>query len=425
MKSMSFVVPFLATTVAALGPIAAPAAQGRPARSAFTLHSRVTSYQAGGELATSDKTLYLASDGRFRIVEAGPDGSVKKELVFDPARGVFSVDRLRKVLVPEPVEFWARGAVIPRTADELRNDRWYVRTEVLLGLTAYVHRYSSGDTPVLEQYYVPELRGFPLKYVRFTDGAPATLIEPVNVDFGEPDTALLRLPEYPVVEREPVSAGALDAKAERKPQPAYPDAARAAGITGSVTVRVLVNGDGAVEKAEAITGHPLLRPAAEDAALHTYLSQTIAEGRPAKATGTLTFAFPPEEASVPADLAYASDFIEALRASGMTVTSVDPSRFGSLFTNTNRAAFIVTNKGAIEAFFFHGATDADRIRVRSEEVKEGASPYHYVIEGQPTRGRSGEWAGSRPVYFYARRNLFVISWEKDTDEAVRQALARP
>jgi TonB family protein len=46
----------------------------------------------------------------------------------------------------------------------------------------------------------------------------------------------------------------------------YPPLARQARISGSVVVRVTVGTDGSVEKTEAISGHPLLKGAAEDGA---------------------------------------------------------------------------------------------------------------------------------------------------------------
>jgi periplasmic protein TonB len=49
-------------------------------------------------------------------------------------------------------------------------------------------------------------------------------------------------------------------------QPAYPDLAREAGITGTVRVNVLVGKDGRVKKAIAMDGPELFRPAAVEAA---------------------------------------------------------------------------------------------------------------------------------------------------------------
>jgi TonB family protein len=52
------------------------------------------------------------------------------------------------------------------------------------------------------------------------------------------------------------------------PQPLYPAIARMAHISGSVVVRLVVSGSGTVTSATPIGGHPMLRPAAVDAAKH-------------------------------------------------------------------------------------------------------------------------------------------------------------
>ncbi|HEY9284347.1 MAG TPA: TonB family protein, partial [Pyrinomonadaceae bacterium] len=89
----------------------------------------------------------------------------------------------------------------------------------------------------------------------------------------------------------PVSGGILNGKAIRKPAPAYPAAARAAGATGQVVVQITVDECGVVEKAAAVSGHPLLREAAADAAYESVFSPTRLSGRPVKVTGTITYNF--------------------------------------------------------------------------------------------------------------------------------------
>ncbi len=44
---------------------------------------------------------------------------------------------------------------------------------------------------------------------------------------------------------------------------AYPDIARAAQIQGTVDVEIIISSDGGVSSANAISGHPLLKQAAE------------------------------------------------------------------------------------------------------------------------------------------------------------------
>lgn len=88
-----------------------------------------------------------------------------------------------------------------------------------------------------------------------------------------------------------VSGGVLAGHAIRKPQPPYPQMARAAGIEGVVVVEVTVGETGSVLSARAISGHPLLRDAAVAAARGWAFSPMTLSGVPVKVIGTITFSF--------------------------------------------------------------------------------------------------------------------------------------
>ncbi|HYY96528.1 MAG TPA: TonB family protein [Pyrinomonadaceae bacterium] len=88
-----------------------------------------------------------------------------------------------------------------------------------------------------------------------------------------------------------VSGGVLNGKAIYKPQPAYPPDARAARAAGTVTVQILVDEEGNVVEAHAVSGHPLLRDAAETAARNSRFSPTRLQGQPVKVSGVITYSF--------------------------------------------------------------------------------------------------------------------------------------
>ncbi len=88
-----------------------------------------------------------------------------------------------------------------------------------------------------------------------------------------------------------INAGVLNGKAKDKPIPTYPDEAKKAGIYGTVTVKILVDERGNVISAKALSGPPLLRQAAEEAALRAKFSPTRLAGQPVKVSGTITFNF--------------------------------------------------------------------------------------------------------------------------------------
>ncbi|HKS27582.1 MAG TPA: TonB family protein [Pyrinomonadaceae bacterium] len=92
----------------------------------------------------------------------------------------------------------------------------------------------------------------------------------------------------------PISGGVLNARAVSLPKPAYPKVAKAAGASGTVTVQVLVDETGKVTSARAVTGHPLLREAAVQAAYQARFSPTKLSGKPVKVTGVINYNFVPE-----------------------------------------------------------------------------------------------------------------------------------
>jgi periplasmic protein TonB len=90
-----------------------------------------------------------------------------------------------------------------------------------------------------------------------------------------------------------VSGGVLNGKATSLPKPAYPPAARAVRAGGSVSVQVLISESGSVVSASAVSGHPLLRAAAEGAARGARFSPTLLSGQPVKVSGVITYNFVP------------------------------------------------------------------------------------------------------------------------------------
>jgi protein TonB len=73
--------------------------------------------------------------------------------------------------------------------------------------------------------------------------------------------------------------------------PAYPAIARSARAQGTVTVNILVDENGFVIAAEAVSGHPLLRGAAERAARAACFTPTLLSGKPVKVNGRLSYNF--------------------------------------------------------------------------------------------------------------------------------------
>jgi len=76
-------------------------------------------------------------------------------------------------------------------------------------------------------------------------------------------------------------------------KPKYPLAARAVRAAGAVQIQVTLDEDGEVAIADAISGHPLLRQAAEMAAKESRFAPTLLGGQPVKVTGIIIYNFVP------------------------------------------------------------------------------------------------------------------------------------
>jgi periplasmic protein TonB len=90
---------------------------------------------------------------------------------------------------------------------------------------------------------------------------------------------------------ERVSGGVLAAVAKHTVQPEYPEEAKKMRVSGSVIVEIVVDTNGNVVSVEALSGHPLLRAAAVDAARQWTFEPVKVDGTPVEVIGTLTFNF--------------------------------------------------------------------------------------------------------------------------------------
>ncbi|MBX7173181.1 MAG: TonB family protein [Pyrinomonadaceae bacterium] len=88
-----------------------------------------------------------------------------------------------------------------------------------------------------------------------------------------------------------ISGGVLNSKATNLIQPPYPPAAKAVHASGAVNVQVTIDEQGNVISASAVSGHALLRAAAEQAARASKFEPTILSGKAVKVTGIIVYNF--------------------------------------------------------------------------------------------------------------------------------------
>jgi len=89
----------------------------------------------------------------------------------------------------------------------------------------------------------------------------------------------------------PVSGGVLNGKAVNLVKPSYPAIARSAHAAGAVQVQVLIDENGNVISAHAVSGHPLLQAAAVQAARASKFTPTKLSGQPVKVNGVIIYNF--------------------------------------------------------------------------------------------------------------------------------------
>ncbi|HEX6186478.1 MAG TPA: energy transducer TonB [Pyrinomonadaceae bacterium] len=88
-----------------------------------------------------------------------------------------------------------------------------------------------------------------------------------------------------------ITKGVVTGRAIELPQPPYPAIARASRASGKVEVLLIIDKEGNVMAAEAVSGHPLLFGAALKAAKASRFAPTKLDGKPVYVLGKLIYNF--------------------------------------------------------------------------------------------------------------------------------------
>jgi TonB family protein len=162
-----------------------------------------------------------------------------------------------------------------------------------------------------ELFDVPRLRDLPQMFVapERRVSQPSTVLPTINIQSPPAQFSTVQLPLLaetfsqslgtrnleidPSQKRETrkVSEGVLLGNAINKVVPGYPAIAKQLRLSGDVKVEITIAEDGRVIEAKAISGPPLLRPVAEEAASKWVFKPTFLNGIAMKTQGILTFAF--------------------------------------------------------------------------------------------------------------------------------------
>lgn len=91
--------------------------------------------------------------------------------------------------------------------------------------------------------------------------------------------------------QETVDVGLVNGKAVKLVKPDYPPAAKAVNAGGAVSVKVVIDEEGKVISAKAVSGHALLKGVSESAAWKSTFTPTKKDGKPVIVEGILVYNF--------------------------------------------------------------------------------------------------------------------------------------
>jgi len=111
---------------------------------------------------------------------------------------------------------------------------------------------------------------------------------PKEMSGGVPETPSVTAPA-PAMPRK--ASATVPGEALRRVQPNYPLSAKTARQAGPVSVEIVINENGDVISARAVSGAELLRNAAVSAAKGWKFKPSTRDGKPVKSTSTITFNF--------------------------------------------------------------------------------------------------------------------------------------
>jgi protein TonB len=89
----------------------------------------------------------------------------------------------------------------------------------------------------------------------------------------------------------PVEGPEQQARLIQQTPPVYPQAARDAGLSGTVRLFIIVGKNGTVQNIQLLSGHPLIAPAAMEAVRQWRYQPTMVNGQPVEVAAPVNIAF--------------------------------------------------------------------------------------------------------------------------------------
>jgi hypothetical protein len=127
---------------------------------------------------------------------------------------------------------------------------------------------------------------------------------------------------------------------------------------------------------------------------------------------------------IPTDLAFSNPLVQALSQSGLSVISVQPSTFMAFFNSTNKAVWVKTYDGIVEAVFFTDPAEVKQIRI-AEHYNESTRRYLYTIQAPPPTLLYDQTIDAEfPLYFTVKNDMLMITSSEELDKTLEQIFAK-
>lgn len=127
----------------------------------------------------------------------------------------------------------------------------------------------------------------------------------------------------------------------------------------------------------------------------------------------------PTPVVIHADLAFSTPLVRLLSQSGLSILSVQSSTYMSMFHSTDKAAWIKTDEGIVEAVFFADPAEAGQIRV-TQSPGQTAGRYVYIIQAPPpTLLHDQTIDAAFPLFFTVERGMFMETSSAALDKTLK------
>jgi hypothetical protein len=122
---------------------------------------------------------------------------------------------------------------------------------------------------------------------------------------------------------------------------------------------------------------------------------------------------------IPADLAFSTSLVQVLSQSGLSIMSVRSSTYEAVFPSTDKAVWIKTHEGIIEAVFFADPSEVGQIHI-AEQPNKTAGRYLYIIQAPPpTLSHDQTIDAAYPLYFTVKNDILMITSSEELDKTLK------